>query len=524
MANASKEAGSKDQENAATISDLMAKLEESEKENAELKTALSTSDSEKKSLNQHISDLERQIQAMEATQRDLRQSADQAQSDLVGLRRENADQAREMATLSADFESERSAAAHQLNQATEAHAAAIKIVREDLSRADQDHAVAIETVQAELASSRESFKLLREENSDFQRDYLQQQMAIETLSRTNSEMEKEANARYDNLNTSYHAGQSDIKLLKQHTSRLENLHQSSRLLLRAATHNMVPLDSVDSFFKLQSDFMAQRGASPGDSELYGRPMPRMMFEPNGFQHAPVIHAINFNFALRTGQISFRDSQALFSAPTISADNCVYPFVLEALDTAVANNERLTWPVDKITFNAILTVIQGVAYLTYLAKAMQISGTEVETLNNRIQACLAQKCQGSVLEPVFNQIKISSSGQPITTWLGHNNSNHQLDNSNSALDPGRCMIGDATAPKNFVLLDQIGADEVLYTFVEEEVSAIELNPDSRRLVLLLGDSFTSDQVDRRFVLSAPIHLDKHVIKWCSSFLPYKLAER
>ena len=156
--------------------------------------------------------------------------------------------------------------------------------------------------------------------------------------------------------------------------------------------------------------------------------------------------------------------------------------------------------------------------------MQISGTEVETLNNRIQACLAQKCQGSVLEPVFNQIKISSSGQPITIWLGHNNSNHQLGNSNSALDPGRCMIGDATAPKNFVLLDQIGADEVLYTYVEEEVSAIELNPDSRRLVLLLGDSFTSDQVDRRFVLSAPIHLDKHVIKWCSIFLPYKLAER
>lgn len=433
MANVSNEAGSKDQENAETISDLMTKLEESQKENAELRTALSTSDSEKKSLNQHI-----------------------------------------------------------------------------------------ETVQAELASARESFKLLREENSDFQTDYQQQEMAIETLSRTNSEMEKKANARYNNLNISYHASQSDIKLLKQHISRLENLHQSSRLLLRAATRNMVPLDSVDSVFKLQSEFMAQRGALPGDSEPYGRPMPRMMFEPNGFQHAPVIHAINFNFALRTGKISFRDSQALFNAPTISADNGVYPFVLEALDTAVANIERSTSPVDKITFNAILTVIQGVAYLTYLAKAMQISGTDVETLGNRIQTCLAQKCQGSALESIFNQIKISSSGQPITTWLGHNNSNYQLDNSNSALGPGRCIIGDATAQKNFVLLDQIGADEVLYTFVEEEVSAIELIPDTRRLVLLLGDNFTSDQVDRPLVLSALIHLAKHVRKWCSIFLPYKLA--
>ena len=526
MANVSKEAGAKDQENAETISDLMAKLDDGQKENAELKTALSTSDSEKQSLNQHISDLERQIQPMEATQRDPRQSVDQVQTDLVGLRRENADQAKEMATLLVQSESERLAAAHQLNQATEAHAAAIKTVRDDLSRADRDHAVAIETVRAELASSRESFKLLREENSDFQRDYQQQQIAIETLtgekfhleaglqscqidlqrsreesrtaidklksdlqecndafeqhrqasrvqldslssektglesslqtcqdafeqhrqasraqldnlwsektglesslqtcqdalekqrqenlstvdillkekaglqielgscqaalqtseqarrsevdklseemskldadwkgrhdalgqlnqksqaevetlSRTNFEMEKKANARYKNLNTSYHAGQSDIKLLKQHISRLENLHQSSRLLLRAATRNMVPLDSVDSFFKLQSDFMAQRGALPGDSEPYGRPIPRMMFEPDGFQHAPVIHAINFNFALRTGKISFRDSQALFNAPTISADNCVYPFVLEALDTAVANIERLT---------------------------------------------------------------------------------------------------------------------------------------------------------------------------------------
>ncbi len=593
----------------------------------------------------------------------------------MGLRKEKADQAREMATLSADFESERSAAAHQLNQATEAHAAAIKIVRDDLSQARQDHAVAIETVRAELASSRESFKLLREENSDFQRDYQQQEMAIETLtgekfqleaglqscrndlhrsgeesrtaidklksdlqecndaleqhrqasraqldnlssektglesslqtcqdalekqrqenlstvdillkekaglqielgscqaalqtseqdhrseidklseemskldadwkgrhdalgtlnqksqaevetlSRTNSEMEKKANARYKNLNTSYHASQRDMKVLKQHISRLENLHQSSRLLLRAATRNMVPLDSADSFFKLQSEFMTQRDALPGDSEPYDRHMPRMMFEPNGFQHAPVIHAINFNFALRTGKISFRDSQALFNAPAISADNCVYPFVLEALDTAVANIERLIWPVNQISFNAILTVIQGVAYLTYLAKAMQISGTDVETLGNRIQACLAQKCQGSVLESVFNQIKISSSGQPITTWLGHNNSNHQLDSSNSALGPGRCIIGDATAPKNFVLLDQVGADEVLYTFVEEEVSAVELDTDIC-LHLVLGDNFTSDQVDRRFRLSMPINHLKHVIEWCSIFLPYKLAE-
>ncbi|KAI4218550.1 MAG: hypothetical protein L6R36_008895, partial [Xanthoria steineri] len=524
MANVSQEAGFTDQENAETISDLMAKLDDAQKENAELKAALSTSDSEKKSLNQHISDLERQIQTMEATQKDLRQSADQAQNDLEGLRRENTDQARAMAPLLVQSQSERSAAAQQLSQTTEAHAAAIKTVRDDLSRAGRDHAVAIENVRAKLASRRESFKLLREENSDFQRDYQQQQIAIETLSQTNSEMEKKANARYDNLNTSYHAIQRDMKVLKQHISRLENLHQSSRLLLRAATRNMVPLDSIDSFFKLQSEFMAQRDALPGDSEPYGRPMPRMMFEPDGFQHAPVIHAINFNFALRTGKISFRDSQALFNAPTISADNCVYPFVLEALDTAVAKIERLTWPVDKITVNAILTVIQGVAYLTYLAKAMQISGTDVETLGNKIQACLAQECQGSVLEAVFNKTKISSSGQPITTWLGHTNSNHQLDNSNSALGPSRCIIGDATAPKNFVLLDQIGGDEVLYTFVEEEVSAIELNPDTRRLVLLLGDNFTSDQVDRPLVLSAPIHLDKHVIKWCSIFVPYKLAQR
>ena len=201
-----------------------------------------------------------------------------------------------------------------------------------------------------------------------------------------------------------------------------------------------------------------------------------------------------------------------SRPTIaSIPLCLRRSILQSPISSV-----LTWPVDKITVNAILTVIQGVGYLTYLAKAMQISGTDVETLVDRIQACLAQKCQGSVLESVFNQMKISSSGQPITTWLGHNNSKHQLDNSNSALGPGRCIIGDATAPKNFVLLDQVGVDEVLYTFVEEEVSAIELNPDTRRLVLLLGDSFTSDQVDHPFVLSAPIHLAKHVIEWCSIF--------
>ncbi|KAI4101335.1 MAG: hypothetical protein LQ339_005133 [Xanthoria mediterranea] len=318
------------------------------------------------------------------------------------------------------------------------------------------------------------------------------QAKVETLSRTIPEMEQKANARYKSLNTSYHASQRDIKVLKQHISRLENLHQASRLLLRAATRNMVPLDCVDSFFKLQSGFIAQRGAPPGDSEPYGRPMPRMMFEPNGFQHAQVIHAINFNFALRTGKISFRDSQALFNAPTISADNYVYLFVLEALDTAVANIERLTWPVDNVTFNANLTVIQGVAYLTYLGKVMQISSTDVETLGNRIQACLAQKRQGSVFESVFNQIKISSSGQPITTWLGHNNSKHQLHNSNSAIGPGRCIIGDAAAPTNFVLLDQVGVDEVLYTFVEEEVSAVKLDTDiCLHLVLLyIGPSRSS----------------------------------
>ncbi|KAI4101334.1 MAG: hypothetical protein LQ339_005132 [Xanthoria mediterranea] len=238
MANASKEAASKDQEKAKTISDLMTKLGVGEKENAELKTALSTSDSEKKSLNQHIGDLERQIKAMEVTQRDLRQSADQAQNDLVGLRKEKADQAREMATLSVQFESERSAAAQQLTQATEAHAAAIKIVRDDLSRAGQDHAVAIETVQAELASARESFKLLQEENSDFQKDYQQQRMAIETLTGEKFHLEAGLQTCQNGLHRSAEENRTAIDKLKSDLQECNDTLEQHRQASRAQLDNL----------------------------------------------------------------------------------------------------------------------------------------------------------------------------------------------------------------------------------------------------------------------------------------------
>ncbi|KAL9038786.1 MAG: hypothetical protein Q9180_002920 [Flavoplaca navasiana] len=553
---AKQEAVSKETEHADAIQARKSQVKMVVGQNVKLKGDLTSCVNQKGSLDREVQNLRQQVQDLEVTQSHLLEAARQASDDMLKLGEEKEDLKKKVAALDTLIESERPVAAHQRSQA---NTPTLIAVQDDLTNARVEHATAFKAVQDELFFSRKSLSQLKAENINIKEESLHQQRRIEELQRklqscqdnlqaSNQTLRRQADvfseekakldanwqARYNALEelnhqlqraamgTSAHRGE-DVANTRYDTSLQTGPSEVKRLadryfhleLLRTATSNMVPLETVESLIELQNRFLSQHGGLIGNDSSFDRCMPRMIFEAEGARAAPFVHAINFNIAMRDGKVSLQDGQAIFNSATIIVDDLVYPFILDALETALPIVEHLSWPVNSIGFRGILMIIQGVAFLNYLVQAMQISPTDVQLLCTRLEAYLTQKCQGSVLETVFKQAMVSVSGQPIMTWLiDSRHSDARLDDTNSAIGADRCIVGDTASLKNFVLLDKTEGDEVLYAFGMDEIKALELDRTDLRLVL--NEGALSTQVAGQVVLSRHPGLDDHVDSWCELF--------
>ncbi|KAL9640568.1 MAG: hypothetical protein Q9204_000663 [Flavoplaca sp. TL-2023a] len=416
-----------------------------------------------------------------------------------------------------------------LDQQSQAHSAAV-------DRLSQEKA----SIQGELQSSRDALHDLTEQHrtalderskekskleSDWQARYAtleklkkEREKELSDLSKAKSQMETEAKSRSNDLAKSLQDSRSEINRMTSQLDGLKIRHQASRNLIWAATSDAVPVETVDGLVDLLSQFLSQHGEKIGSIEPFGRRMPRMVFDHDGPENTPMLHAINFNAAMHKGTVSFQDSQALFNAPIIAVDNLAYPFVLEGLQVGVAKLKDLGWPVDPINFSVILTMIQGIAYLGYLVQFMQIPSTDVESLGAEMGAYVSRRFQGSILESVFNQSLPALAGQEITTWLGDSTSvdpNARMDQTNSAIGAGRCIVGDTASLQNFVLLDKIGEDEVLYAFGKEEIKAVAMVYQG--IQLMLHEGVIPTQVHGPMMLTAgDDSLPEHLGLWLALF--------
>ena len=256
-------------------------------------------------------------------------------------------------------------------------------------------------------------------------------------------MEAEANRRNNDLDKSLKDSRSEINQMTCQLDGLKLQRQASRNLIWVTISDTMPLETVDGLVDLQGQFLSQHGEKVSNVEPFGRCMPRMIFDDeSGPEHTPLLHAIGFNIAIRRAKAPFQDSQALFNAPIIAVDYLAHPFILDGLQVVAARVEEMDWPVEQINFRMILTMIQGIAYLGYLVKAMQIPSTDVELLSASVGAIVSRKFKGSILESVFNLSLPALAGQDIRTWLGDSNSigsNARLDQTNIAILVGVSLV-------------------------------------------------------------------------------------
>ncbi|KAL9037433.1 MAG: hypothetical protein Q9180_003717 [Flavoplaca navasiana] len=471
---------------AATLgSDLKSRDETLDRERQDHSAAIHRLSEEKSSVQQELISCQNTVRNLKSDLQSRNQALDQ-QSQAHSAAVDTLSQ--EKASIQGELQSSRDA----LHDLTERHRTAL----DDLT---EQHRTALDE------RSKEKSKL----ESDWQARYAtleklkkEKEKELSDLSKAKSQMEAEAKTRSNDLDKSL---QDSRSVINQMTSQLDGLkirHQASRNLIWAATSDAVPVETVDGLVDLLSQFLSQHSEKVGSIEPFGRRMPRMVFDHDGPENTPMLHAINFNAAMHKGTVSFQDSQALFNAPIIAVDNLAYPFVLDGLQVGVAKLKDLRWPVDPINFSVILTMIQGIAYLGYLVQFMQIPSTDVESLRAEMGAYVSRRFQGSTLESVFNQSLPALAGQEIKTWLGDSTSidpNARMDQTNSAIGAGRCIVGDTASLQNFVLLDKIGEDEVLYAFGKEEIKAVAMV--HRGIQLMLHEGVIPTQVHGPIMLTA-----------------------
>ncbi|KAL8849790.1 MAG: hypothetical protein Q9221_005273 [Calogaya cf. arnoldii] len=280
-------------------------------------------------------------------------------------------------------------------------------------------------------------------------------------------------------------------------------------------------DFTDSMVRCQTRSMAIYNASAKETSQ-PLPMPHMVFEEDGANLDPTSHAIRFWSAVQSGRVAFPDSQALFNVDTIGSELAgVYPWILDSLTLAISQMEPVPWTV--AIFKKMLTVLQGIAYLGYLVQALRIPGDEVQALTRQAENFLvAQNLlqAGSILQSVFNSVKLALQGDTISTWLTEQG--NRLDDSNCGLIK-RCIAADDATPGNFVLLDQLEDQEILYAFSIEEVSSVDNESATDRMYLHFSDMLVSRRVGHRLFLEFESHLNMRLNFWVDKFLPGKYID-
>ncbi|KAL8898418.1 MAG: hypothetical protein Q9192_002090 [Flavoplaca navasiana] len=361
---------------------------------------------------------------------------------------------------------------------------------------------------------REKAKMVQEkqQQSDDIRTYMQQSQAkLDRLSLELSDLDTKS--------------KEEIKRLRQQQRRTRGKLDASCLLIQFFTRGEtsitgnLDLESVNALIECQRLSTVQNGRSleHGDS----RQMPRMMFRRHGQPTDPITHAIHFCVVVRSNQMSFTNSQALFNS-SISQPNAaaIYPFILDALTVIVTRMKQPRLPVNHFDFSMILAILHGTAFLNYLAQAIAIESVsmDVRTLNDKVEAHLAKMLgKGSIIETVLGQVRRAMSGEPIASWLDMPTTQvvqARLDVTNSDLGAHRCIAADAATPGSFVLLDQVSIDEILYAFSKNDVEKVVCSLEIR---LVFKDVFVSVRVAREIVLAEYTHGHKAVEAWVLRFL-------
>ncbi|KAL9604476.1 MAG: hypothetical protein Q9219_000441 [cf. Caloplaca sp. 3 TL-2023] len=107
----------------------------------------------------------------------------------------------------------------------------------------------------------------------------------------------------------------------------------------------------------------------------------------------------------------------------------------------------------------------------------------------------------IVHMVFDKVAGAIDGQDFDSWISPPTSDadasRRLDQSNSGIDPRRCIIADHRG-SCFLLIDQINVDETLYTFRPADVEKISFN-ESMEHQLQLREGFVAECVGRSFTL-------------------------
>ncbi|KAL8647987.1 MAG: hypothetical protein Q9210_005239 [Variospora velana] len=435
---------------------------------------------------------------------------------------------------------------------------------EDLRKANQDVSGALEQTEKELALLRSSSE--REKEGLENRLKQQGEEAAENAKKAaethaldldiRDEVLQESDARCETLEQKNAELMTKLKTAEDRTVELVQEVDSAKVEQQDSHHRIEQAgDTVNAARHLLGqyvgevtgirlagnnllDIMLQQQAKSferltlnSDSDpqvVFQRCTPRMTFETEGPALTPVTHAMNLWLATHSDTSWFKDSQALFNADIADYHSKeVYFWVSKALDAGIPALENVD-PTKPNNYKKTLTLLQGIAFLSSLAQLSQHPLDDVRGLLERLKHSLGNSNllgAGSVIGLVFSTVKSSvESGDPIESWVTAPTStievNQRLDGSNSAVGVNRCIIADAVTPGNFILIDQIGINEVLYHFCEQEVDRLDIGDDDMLRLMFLEHPVLL-RSGHEFSLQMDVALDQHVCQWVETFMVSKI---
>lgn len=433
---------------------------------------------------------------------------------------------------------------------------------EDLRKVNQDVSRVLEQTQKELAMLRSSSE--REKESLENRLKQQGEEAAENAKEAadnhaldleiRDEVLQESNARCESLEQENAELMTKLKDAEDRTATLVQEVDSAKIEQQDSHHRVEQAgDTVNAARHLLGqyvgettgtrlagtallDVMLQQQAilfehltlDSGSKVTLQRRIPRMTFEAEGPALTPVTHAMNLWLAIQSDTSWFKDSQALFNADIAdyqSKEVCFW--VSKALDAGISALENDD-PTKPNNYKRTLTLLQGIAFLSSLAQLSQHPLDDVRGLLERVKHSLENSTllgAGSVIGLIFSTVKSGvESGDPIESWItaptSTNEVNQRLDGSNSAVGANRCIIADAVTPGNFILIDQIGIDEVLYHFSEQEVDRLDTGDDDMLRLIFLEHPVLF-QSGNEFPLQMDFELDQHISQWVDTFMVSKI---
>ncbi|KAL9039384.1 MAG: hypothetical protein Q9180_002558 [Flavoplaca navasiana] len=543
------------------ITDLRDSLATTQDELTNVRQTLENSQLDAANLRQSLADAQREMDALRSTLHDTQSKVIQLSGDKFDLEKAAARDQGEMTELRDSLATARDELTdvRQSLANTQDEMAALRSTSQD-EITEQRNSLA--TAKGELTGVRQNLGKAQQELTGLHSAFQEAQSKIGRLSRDKSNLENET-SRYRGeiieLRTSLDTTQQElVDLRSSHQSDIDSLSSQNAQLKatidqRAAeTRNYmretqakmeefvstaetlsrliqnladVDPDSVEVLSECQVRSLTyQDRPAETEAESHRRLMPKMMFGNDGPPRQPVQHAVTFCLGALSGRMPTEESQALFNSGVYNAAMAAtFPFIYAGLELALNSTATPSPPLAFDQLNVILVILQGVAFLNYLAQWMQI--TEVQALNAKLESWLSG-CQEPLIQTVLGKVRLAMSGQAISSWFDVPAVTHvedQLDATNSNIGDRRCIrAGSVGAPQSFALLDQIGVDETLYTFRAEDVKRVGYKRDDRTLRLVFRDTtLLSRRVAHHLTLARGVESVPVADDWVARFLAGKV---